>query len=103
MKPKCRFCCTKVVSRPRGLCWHCYYDPFVKAFFGIQSAADIAKLKATRKPPTDPTEIPAGPRRVEIYCKRYERGEHLFCVEDTRRIDKSTSAGPRARKQRRAG
>ena len=92
MKAKCRFCCVKVVSRPRGLCWHCYYDPFVRIYFGIQSAADIAKMKSTRKAVTEPTKIPAGPGRVEIYRQRHLRGEHIFCDADTLRVDKSPKA-----------
>lgn len=33
MKPQCRHCHQAPVSRPRGLCWACYYTPGVKSLY----------------------------------------------------------------------
>lgn len=29
----CRHCNCRKVNRPRGLCWHCYYTPGVRALY----------------------------------------------------------------------
>lgn len=34
----CRHCSACVVSRPRGLCWHCWHDPAVRYLYPAGSA-----------------------------------------------------------------
>lgn len=45
--PMCRHCVVKVASRPRGLCWPCYYTPGVKDRFPSTS------IHGRRSPITD--------------------------------------------------
>ena len=35
MKPLCRHCSERKVTRPRGLCWKCYYTPGVRELYGV--------------------------------------------------------------------
>lgn len=38
MKDVCLHCRTRTISRPRGLCWSCYYTPEIKAQYAKEYA-----------------------------------------------------------------
>jgi hypothetical protein len=51
-RPLCRHCHVKVVNRPRGMCWSCYYTPGVKDLYPTTS-------KYGRRGPTTEAELKA--------------------------------------------
>lgn len=73
----CRHCNAKPVSRPRGLCWNCFYTPGVKDLYPITSKHGIRGIgngMAAVVLPPRPTSTLAGTReRLRVYRKRAEK------------------------------
>lgn len=70
-RPICRHCNRKPVTRPRGLCWYCYYDLNVRDLYPVhrilaqsevQKAARVGPLAAfdwrNESPPPAPSAPP---------------------------------------------
>lgn len=81
----CRHCGRNVVSRPRGLCWACYYTPGLRD--GYPSTSKFARRGlGSRTPklfPVVPTEAPPGsPEKVETLAGRVAAGVHLWHPRD---------------------
>lgn len=92
-RPKCHHCGIRLITRPRGLCFRCYYTPEVRDRFGIDPKAnrppegrenetleDLDRLIEMRLPsmPKDRCEIPprdplSGMERRRIVALRYAR------------------------------
>lgn len=84
----CRHCIRNKVTRPRGLCWTCYYTPGVKELHPSTSKfASRGNGNAnTKRMPTEPTSaLPATPEKLEVMRRRAERGESLFHPLDAMR------------------
>lgn len=47
-RPLCRHCFKKLVCRPRGLCWRCYYTPGVQANYPPMLSADAGRMGGLR-------------------------------------------------------
>jgi hypothetical protein len=85
----CRHCSKSKVSRPRGLCWGCYYTPGVKELYPIPSD------KLTRRglgihygdlpcPPAATDTLPGTPERVAVLEERMRLGYAIRHPEDRR-------------------
>jgi hypothetical protein len=68
------------VSRPRGLCWTCYYLPGVRHRYSRRFVARSVPDDYQKRPPAPfPTPAMAGsPEKVAILCIRAQLGCHLW-------------------------
>jgi hypothetical protein len=86
MHTTCRHCTTGTVSRPRGLCWACYYTPGIRDCYPSTSKYGRRGHGPAgyRLPPLpDPTDAqPGSPAKVAILEARCAAGEQLFHPED---------------------
>lgn len=91
MRAMCRHCGSKVASRPRGLCWTCYYTAAIRSQYTPGSAnPDTAKFAVMgvgngfrAKKPHNPTKAaPGSEEKLLVMIRRAERGESLFHPKD---------------------
>jgi hypothetical protein len=82
----CRHCKLGKVSRPRRLCWNCYYKPAIRglyapdAKFGRRGASN-GLFRA--KPALRPTDAPPGsPEKVLVLASRAALGQELWHPDD---------------------
>lgn len=85
----CRHCRRFKVTRPRGLCWGCYYKPGVKDLY--PSTSKYARrgyghgYRVNAPLPSEPTTAPPNtPEKIEVLRDRAMRGEELFHPQDAR-------------------
>lgn len=83
---KCRHC-DRNASRPRQLCWRCYYTPGVKELYpptskfakrGIGNYFDANPDKPKAPTDADPGSI----EKIRVMSERAERGESIFHERD---------------------
>jgi len=85
---RCRHCRDprKLITRPRGLCWHCYYTPGVRdqypsaSKFGVRGVANLGHRNAPLPEPT--TAMPGSPEKIAVMEERALRGEQVFHPDD---------------------
>lgn len=88
----CRHCQHAVVSRPRGLCWSCYYAPGIRekypstSKFGRRGVANFYGRAARPSAPTD--ALPGSPEKIAVLMERARLKQELWHAED------ATLAGP---------
>lgn len=90
----CRHCGETRACRPRGLCWACYYNPFVRPLY--EPVSKMAKIGAMRdhhltgiRALPEPTEAePGTEEKIRVLINRLASNQHLFHPRD-RRIDES--------------
>jgi hypothetical protein len=83
----CRHCGQAPMSRPRRLCWVCYYTPEVRHMY---PPADCMVLRrglglepGRRPPPPFPTTAPPGsPEKIAILQQRNSQGFELWHPDD---------------------
>jgi hypothetical protein len=89
----CRHCGRARVSRPRGLCWNCYYTPGVRDLYPVTSKygrRGLGNWNRRGLAPTHPTHAtPGSPEKVLVLMQRAERGQELWHGDD------ATLAGPK--------
>jgi hypothetical protein len=82
----CRHCNYVPSSRPRGLCWSCYYTPGVRdqypstSKFARRGVGDFNGQVALPAGPT--SALPGSPEKVAILEQRASRGEALWHPQD---------------------
>jgi hypothetical protein len=76
----CRHCRLRMVCRPRGLCWVCYYAPGVRYLYPSDSPSARRGLgnSQERLPLPTPTKVPPGEERVPVLASRAEAGLELW-------------------------
>jgi hypothetical protein len=84
---KCRHCGQNEATRPKGLCWGCYYDPTVKALYPTTSKyanqGIWAGVNRESSPPLRPTDaLPGSGEKVDEMVARVARGESAFHPQD---------------------
>jgi hypothetical protein len=88
----CRHCHLGRVSRPRGLCWHCYYTAGVRDHYpptSKYSRRGVGNFCGDTPLPPLPTDAPPGSRaKVEVLMERAARHQTLWHPDD------ATAAGP---------
>ncbi len=95
-RPRCRHCGTGPISRPRGLCWVCFYTPEILAMYPVTSPhrPDLTGRRAPKQQACKVCGNPCGylvnPKRSGICgtCNRPESeraGYHRRIAEFERR------------------
>lgn len=89
----CLHCRTRKVSRPRGLCWNCFYTPGLREQYQTQRSSDgkrtgrrgIANGYINPPAPVRPTEARPGSReKIQAMIERTQAGEGLWHPQDGR-------------------
>jgi hypothetical protein len=82
----CRHCQGARVSRPRGLCWTCFYTPSIRNRYRPQSRRGLGlKPRGARPLPDSPTgALPGSAEKVLVLAARARRGQTLWHPEDAR-------------------
>lgn len=86
--PVCRHCNRSTVTRPRGLCWQCYYTPGVKDLYPSTSKYARRNTSAIPEqfgssPLPEPTTAKPGTReKLEVIAARAKAGTALFHPQD---------------------
>ena len=82
----CRHCGQAPATRPRRLCWNCYYTPGVRELFPITSKfarRGIIDINGKRPLPTDPTRaMPGSAEKVLVLEERAHMKQNLWHPED---------------------
>jgi hypothetical protein len=81
----CRHCNKDNVSRPRGLCWSCYYRPGVRQMYPSTSKfgnRGIGHTYRTAPLPTPTHALPGTAEKLEVLEKRAAAGFALFHPDD---------------------
>jgi hypothetical protein len=82
----CRHCHHSPVSRPRGLCWTCYYRPGVRELYPSTSKfgqRGLGNFNGNVPLPAFPTEaIPGSPEKVAILQERARLKQGLWHPDD---------------------
>lgn len=84
----CRHCGESVISRPRGLCWGCYYRPGVRERYAPINPRGHRGLGVDLmrgRPSLTPTDhLPGTEGKLLVMMQRALRGEELFHPDDAR-------------------
>jgi len=92
----CRHCREAVVSRPRGLCWSCYYRPGVRDLYPSTSKygrRGVGNFSGRGAPPSAPTDAkPGSEEKILVLMERARLKQSLWHPQD------ATLAGSRPRK-----
>jgi hypothetical protein len=87
----CQHCRQALVSRPRNLCWTCYYRPGVRDLYPATSKfghRGPGNFYSNRPLPTTPTTaIPGSREKVEVLEERARQKLSLWHPEDAVRDD----------------
>ncbi len=82
----CRHCERGAVSRPRGLCWSCYYSPGVRdrypstSKFGRRGPGNF--YGRVSMPPFPTQALPGTPEKVALLTQRAQQNQELFHPDD---------------------
>lgn len=84
----CRHCRRTRATRPRGLCWHCYFAPGVRDLYPVSgkfAARGLGLANAEPPPPAERTRaLPGTEEKVAALARRVEAGEGLWHPDDGR-------------------
>lgn len=79
----CRHCVRGRVTRPRGLCWTCYYTPGVKEKYGPAYQGVMAGEGGGYALPAEPTDAPPGSdEKIRVMAERAAAGTGIFHPDD---------------------
>jgi hypothetical protein len=81
----CRHCQKASVSRPRGLCWVCYYAPGVRALYPSTSKyakRGVANFTGPAKTPRPTVAAPGTEEKIAILMERARNRQELFHPAD---------------------
>jgi len=78
----CLHCGKFKSSRPRGLCWRCFYSPTRHLYppiskFGRRGSIQDAYGRH-RKPPAATTAVPGSAEKIQVMSQRAAAGVSLF-------------------------
>jgi hypothetical protein len=76
-RPPCKACHARYRTMAGGLCWVCARRAMVRRF-----TASGVGLTAPTKRPTPTKAIQGSREKLEVLCRRAERGEELWHEED---------------------
>ena len=84
----CRHCLKGHVSRPRGLCWCCFYTPGVKELYPSTSKfahkGEGIFAAGGPTPPVPTTAAPGTPEKLAVLETRVRAKQHVFHMADAR-------------------
>jgi hypothetical protein len=82
----CRHCGRRLVSRPRGLCWTCYYTPGLRELYPSTSKyaqRGVDDFNGRVELPPEPTRAPPGSsEKVSILAQRARQRLALWHPQD---------------------
>ncbi len=82
----CRHCQAASISRPRGLCWKCYYTPGVRASYPSTSKYAYrgeGNFNGVAPLPAFPTAaLPGSPEKIAVLAERARMKQNLWHPED---------------------
>ncbi len=82
----CRHCHRAPISRPRRLCWSCYYRPGVRELYPSTSKfgrRGVGNFYGTRPLPAFPTNAaPGSPEKIEVLAERAQLKLNLWHPDD---------------------
>ena len=86
MRKICGHCGRAPVSRPRGLCWGCYYSPGVRELHPprTQNTGEADAFGKRPLPPEPTLARPGSPAKVAVLCQRATQRWQLWHPEDRR-------------------
>jgi hypothetical protein len=83
---KCRHCAEAVVSRPRGLCWSCYYTTGVREQYPSTSKygrRGLGNFSGRGAPATLPTDArPGSLEKIAVLMERVRLRQSLWHPHD---------------------
>lgn len=79
----CRHCGRGKVTRPRCLCWGCYYQPGVRELHPVNpsrgACRGVPDFCGTPRLPEEPTaSVPGSPEKVAVLVRRCELRQNLW-------------------------
>lgn len=81
----CRHCSRSKVSRPRGLCWSCFYTPAVKELYPSASKRGYGTINHNAPlAPVPTTAAPGTPQKLAVLEGRAKSGLAIFHPADAR-------------------
>lgn len=84
--PLCVHCKESLRSRPRGLCWTCYYTPSIRALYPVTSKyhqhGEANGYRNSRLPKCPTSARPGSEEKIMVMIARVQRGEGIFHPED---------------------
>jgi hypothetical protein len=82
----CRHCHQAAISRPRKLCWSCYYAPGVRELYPSTSKfgrrGDGNFYGAAPLPPFPTQAAPGSPEKIALLTQRAQQRQQLFHPQD---------------------
>ena len=79
----CCHCRAAPITRPRQLCWACYYTPGIRRRYPPENTYPLLGLSGRRRLPRYPTLAPPGSaEKIAVLARRAQRGEELWHPED---------------------
>jgi hypothetical protein len=89
---KCRHCKGAEITRPRGLCWHCYYASGVRDLYPITSKPRYHDFLGPALP-CEPTDARPGTQaKIEVLRGRADRREELFHPLDPKDLGQASQS-----------
>jgi hypothetical protein len=86
MKKRCRHCRKSLISRPRGLCWSCYYTPGVREKFPTTSKygrRGVGNFYGSPPRPFAPTGAhPGSAEKIAVLAERVRLQQELWHPDD---------------------
>lgn len=85
VRPVCRHCNERNVSRPKGLCWPCYYEPGVRELYESTSKfarRGVGNLIGSQPLPEPTDALPGTPEKLAVLEARAALGQQLFHPAD---------------------
>ena len=83
---RCRHCGAGKVTRPRGLCWACYYMPGVREMYPSTSVHAYRGFDdfygRITLPPFPTAALPGTQEKIAILTQRASLGQELFHPDD---------------------
>lgn len=77
-RKRCKNCGKPNPSRPRGLCWPCYYNPAIMSRYPIHPKSVPGILHGEGHLPQTTNAMPGTEEKIQVMMQRAERGEALF-------------------------
>jgi hypothetical protein len=82
----CQHCQRGIISRPRKLCWACFYTPGIRDLYPITSKfgrRGIGNFFGVAPLPPFPTQaLPGSPEKVNLLMQRAQQRQQLFHPQD---------------------
>jgi len=87
-KPICQHCNQHIASRPRGLCWTCYYTPGLRDGYPVKDSPSNRRghgfavvRTSTAESPT--AAAPGSEEKIAVLEARMKAGQDLWHPDDT--------------------